>query len=414
MGEEMDTKRKLLRLKKWLNIPNVAQYLSNSFKGEVTEADVLKFVLEGRLKLSIYFPTEAWARCGLVVQFQEAEWIEGDFLLKLHRDILPLKDARLWMDDDQLIKLYEDIEHRDKDLPRRALKSLVVSDQCHEETSEQNEFMRKLVWRPYEIPANWDPDEQDFYKKLCDFLGQNSLKFLNLAVEDELINGVWDFPMYPGARGEINRRYHKLENMPFDHHFYHELFVKSENGSKMCRLRSENVSGPLINNPPLVSNEDFLSLPDNYHRIFQMVDAAEDDSEGSQEEALDDFAEDFFSDEKTQLYLDQRLEFPANELPMDSVLVIRAEALIDFEQRYLEEIIEPISPLPPVRDNEIPGDSIFTGREEIRNCFDGKSWSQIRNYVKKGLVMTYTNEPKKRPQVKLSNVIKFKAEKEKK
>ena len=55
-------KNKLLRLKKWLKLPEAAKYLSSSLNEEISEADILNFALNGHLNLSIYFIKPAWAR----------------------------------------------------------------------------------------------------------------------------------------------------------------------------------------------------------------------------------------------------------------------------------------------------------------------------------------------------------------
>lgn len=46
---------KLLKLKKWLTIPEAAERLSNTLEDKVTEADVLRLGLDNHLKLSVLF-----------------------------------------------------------------------------------------------------------------------------------------------------------------------------------------------------------------------------------------------------------------------------------------------------------------------------------------------------------------------
>jgi hypothetical protein len=56
------TPSKLFKLKKWLTITEAAKHLSILFEEEVSEADVLRLCLDGRLKLSIYFPKIQFAK----------------------------------------------------------------------------------------------------------------------------------------------------------------------------------------------------------------------------------------------------------------------------------------------------------------------------------------------------------------
>jgi hypothetical protein len=46
---------KLKTLRPWLTVPEAARYLGLTFKDEVTEAEVLRFALDGELKLSVRF-----------------------------------------------------------------------------------------------------------------------------------------------------------------------------------------------------------------------------------------------------------------------------------------------------------------------------------------------------------------------
>ena len=49
---------KLLKLKQWLTVPDAAKYLTEACEEDVTEADVLRFALDGQLTLSVYFLNE--------------------------------------------------------------------------------------------------------------------------------------------------------------------------------------------------------------------------------------------------------------------------------------------------------------------------------------------------------------------
>jgi hypothetical protein len=60
--------KKLLKLKKWLTVAEAAGHLSTLFEETVSEADVLRFALDGHLTLSVYFVNGARGRCGPAVR----------------------------------------------------------------------------------------------------------------------------------------------------------------------------------------------------------------------------------------------------------------------------------------------------------------------------------------------------------
>jgi hypothetical protein len=55
---------KLFKLKNWLTIEEAAKYLSNAFTELVTESDVLRLALDGRLKLSVNFVNPVVVKLG--------------------------------------------------------------------------------------------------------------------------------------------------------------------------------------------------------------------------------------------------------------------------------------------------------------------------------------------------------------
>ena len=54
---------KLFGLKEWLTLPEAARRLTDTFEEQVTDADVLRFVLDGRLKLSVLSVSPVTYRC---------------------------------------------------------------------------------------------------------------------------------------------------------------------------------------------------------------------------------------------------------------------------------------------------------------------------------------------------------------
>lgn len=58
---------KLSKLKEWLTLPDAAKHLTCICNDEVTEAEILQLALGGRLRLSVYFVNNVYARaCSLV------------------------------------------------------------------------------------------------------------------------------------------------------------------------------------------------------------------------------------------------------------------------------------------------------------------------------------------------------------
>jgi hypothetical protein len=58
---------KLYNLTEWLTVAEAAAHLTIVFGEEVTEADVLRLALDGRLRLSIYFVNPIDARPGAYI-----------------------------------------------------------------------------------------------------------------------------------------------------------------------------------------------------------------------------------------------------------------------------------------------------------------------------------------------------------
>lgn len=68
--------KKLTKLMEWLTLADAAKHLSLTFNEEVTEADILRLALDGRLLLSVRMVNAATGRLGKLVPIAEAEFIE--------------------------------------------------------------------------------------------------------------------------------------------------------------------------------------------------------------------------------------------------------------------------------------------------------------------------------------------------
>jgi hypothetical protein len=65
--------KKLLNLKEWITVPEAARHLSLLFEEDVSEADVLRLALDGKLKLSINLINRAPCLLGPLVSAQDAK-----------------------------------------------------------------------------------------------------------------------------------------------------------------------------------------------------------------------------------------------------------------------------------------------------------------------------------------------------
>lgn len=103
-------KSKLFQLKEWLTVPEATRHLSILFNEAVSEADVLRLALDGRLKLSVNFVNYAKARRGKVVPYEDVEWREPIIpeLKNLHdeakgKPVLVMKSLNI--DDERFLNL---------------------------------------------------------------------------------------------------------------------------------------------------------------------------------------------------------------------------------------------------------------------------------------------------------------------
>ena len=89
---------KLFKLKKWVTVPDAAKRLAITFGEEVTEADLLRFALDGHLKLSVYLVNGAYGRPCRPKRIEEIEWDEVLALDGKHTIKIP-RGGRVWSDE---------------------------------------------------------------------------------------------------------------------------------------------------------------------------------------------------------------------------------------------------------------------------------------------------------------------------
>jgi len=104
---------KLFKLKEWLTMSDTARYLSISFGEDVSEADVLRLALDGRLKLSVNFVNPVVARSGKIIPINEAEYtdvpsLDGKGVVRCYDGVTLYKDGVI----SRVIKLDEMVRLR--------------------------------------------------------------------------------------------------------------------------------------------------------------------------------------------------------------------------------------------------------------------------------------------------------------
>jgi hypothetical protein len=242
---------KLSKLKNWWTLPDAAKYLSGTYGNEVTEADILRFALDGYLKLSIYLAAKADAKQGCLVNFDTNE-------------------------------LYAEIEN--------------------------GRYPEELKWGTLK-----DSEEPCLLSVPID-----NDRFLNIEDKVEPIEkGVWDLPMIGHERIVIEEEWFNLTSSP-----------------AVIRQRSERQSDQV--EPPFKG----LFIEGCDGTINQLHIRRDKLSNLSRKESV----------KQTHNVLlwpmlravDMRVEdyFPAAVLPYDSRLVIRSEALEEFEQFIYDNEIE--------------------------------------------------------------------------
>ncbi len=99
--------KKLLRLKKWVSIPDAAAYLSAVLEEAVAESDVLLLALDGHLNLAVYLPNGANAKRLERVNEEKVEYITLPTLDGTGMLTLP-KNGPLFKDKDGIFQVSRD------------------------------------------------------------------------------------------------------------------------------------------------------------------------------------------------------------------------------------------------------------------------------------------------------------------
>lgn len=264
---------KLLKLKEWLSVTDAAKYLSVVFGEDVTEGDVLRFALEGRLRLSVYFVNHANARCGKVVRYKEAELEAavaiGNFPEDLEWATFPA----------ELIDTVPGLRGVAKGKPMTYLMSLRIDEE----------------------------------------------RYVTLGDEVRILEGVWDLPMVGGEQLDVEHKYQMLTGGPAVTLSNLDGALVEGNDGEICQLQMSHDD-----------NEYFVGSKAKLERLKQSIANKEIGKEEAEkllkqhEQDRKKFLEDRKSKPATENY------HPAGGLPADSVLVVRTSAVREFEVRVTE------------------------------------------------------------------------------
>lgn len=260
---------KLFELKEWLTLEGAAKHLSVVFKEEVTQADVLRFAREKLLRLSVYFPESVKVKQGEILRRARAE-IEAC----LAANNLPTGLEWQLLPPDDAISL--------PNLPAEA------------------EGEPVLVIRSLKIDA-------DHYVK---FSGKVTA-----------VNGVWDLPMIGGEQLDIENKFQQLTNG-------HALASAALEGVTL-----QGADGALYQLQDQLTVTEYSNFWNAQHRELKQY-IIDGDIEKAEGEALIDQ----HKEERKQLLKKIKAlstpesYHPATRLPNNCILVVRRDALREFER----------------------------------------------------------------------------------
>jgi len=275
-----------LNIKEWLTIKDAAKSLSISAGEKVTKADVLRFALDGHLTLSVYFVNGAVARRGELVSFEDTNWT-----------LIPQP-----FNTPGMVILEDDPKLPPVLMPQR-LQKLV----------RENPKMAELGLMPFmtSVPAGRD-------------------QYLNLGEEVfHIEDGVFDLPLIGYERLDVEDAYQQRAKGP-------AVALRGLNGAF---VRDGIYFYQL--QETCEDDSDMAGTQNNRKLVTQLLHG----DEKSRNEAKQQLQKN--SEDRKKHSEVERRHIPAEGLPDDSVLVVRASSLREFVEMRVAEEAKPEKPLHP-------------------------------------------------------------------
>ncbi|MDR3429996.1 hypothetical protein [Silvimonas sp.] len=275
---------KIYKLREWLTVPEAAKQLSISFGEEVTEADVLRLSLDGRLPLSVYFVNHAQARGGKVIPWEETDW---------------------WLFPDMDIFLGKSAEEQEANRKKKIT------------STDHNFHAPKLTALFEELPA----DERRKYTGLMRSVNIDNERFVTLADEVVTLYGVLDLPMIGAETLDVERRFQQLTGGP---------------GVELTNLDGAFVEGQDGTIWQLQEDYDDNEYTDGSNASKQVLERYIAINKIKPERAKllhrrhAERRKKFLEERKAQP--EHEHFYPAGGLPNDSTLVVRTKSILAFEQ----------------------------------------------------------------------------------
>ncbi|WP_143071982.1 hypothetical protein [Nitrosospira briensis] len=284
----------IFSLNEWLPLEQAANHLSSVIGATVRTADILRFALDGHLKLSVRFPNFATVKRGEIIQFPhsqiEASITAGVLPSELKWQMLPPTAARFLAD-----------------VPEEA------------------------EGQPFFKIRNLKLDDERYVK----FVGKV-----------KTIIGLWDLPMIGGEMIDVEERYQQLTGGPNLNLAAIEGAVVEGPDGGLCQLQEQ------------FSVKEYSSVWDQEHRELKQQIAAADIPEEEAEKLLDSHKKERKQILQTMKALSEEDSFyPARRLPKDSTLVVRREVLIEFEKFVKQRQLNPCNPVDNNAQHRVPTNS---------------------------------------------------------
>ncbi len=314
-------KSKLLKLREWLTVPETAKHLSIMFGEEVTEADVLRLVLERHIKLSVNFVNYARGKRGdKFIPFNEweikfrkiASWQNVKTIAAINGMIaltFPEFDIGFYIKDEELNNEKQFRFGNDEDLKTALLKKLSpeFQDEFLSVSIEQLIIMKRKESEKFggKVPPS-----------ITSFSGNDVVT----------IKGVWDLPMLGDESLDVEHRYQMLTNGP-------EITLTGLDGTFV-----EREDGVIFQVQDEFDNKEWIDYQNSEECKHKSIDFYKKhlDKKIANNEIDENEAKKLLDQQKNNLDRPKKRGdgfFPAGGLPEDSVFVVRTKALLDFQER---------------------------------------------------------------------------------